>query len=382
MKAINVKLATFTFAAVLLASCSDSTDGLSGGDASKTVVGKEVTSITDAQKLASRVINFNTAPFSATTKARTRSAYTGTAPQVTKLSMPKAPVATGTELNVNKIDGKSGNYIVKSNVTLKLANVNNTNIFIENGGELTITNHWSIGDNVNIYVLNGGKFHYQSGNVDYNICIYNGATFDSTKNLYISSGKGIYIEGDWTTTADVENRGNFYIGGDYNGSKFYPGAGTSYFAKDLTLMNDVDADAPLYVGGNLKAQNLYFGSQVYIVGNVNISNNVYNTDTESANVYIGGDLKCGDFKHNQGSTTNVQGENGLDLSKKDITINGTVNFAGSFKANTLKLQGTTNFYACGVETKGEFRIDSNTANLHTGYLRQQASISVHQATFI
>lgn len=369
MKAINVKLATFTFAAVLLASCSDSTDGLSGGDASKTVVGKEVTSITDAQKLASRVINFNTAPFSATTKARTRSAYTGTAPQVTKLSMPKAPVATGTELNVNKIDGKSGNYIVKSNVTLELANVNNTNIFIENGGELTITNHWSIGDNVNIYVLNGGKFHYQSGNVDYNICIYNGATFDSTKNLNIISGKGIYIEGDWTTTADVENRGNFYIGGDYNGSKFYPGAGTSYFAKDLTLKNDVDADAPLYVGGNLKAQNLCFGSQVYIVGNVNISNNVYKTDTESANVYIGGDLKCGDFQHNQGSTTNVQGENGLDLSKKDITINGTVNFAGSFKANTLKLQGTTNFYACGVETKGEFRIDSNTANLHTGYLK-------------
>ncbi len=370
MKAINVKLATFTFAAVLLASCSDSTDGLSGGDASKSVVGKEVTSITDAQELASRVINFNTAPFSATTKARTRSAYTGTAPQVTKLSMPKAPVATGTELNVNKIDGKSGNYIVKSNVTLELANVNNTNIFIENGGELTITNHWGIGDNVNIYVLNGGKFHYQSGNVDYNICIYNGATFDSTKNLlYISSGKGIYIEGDWTTTADVDNRGNFYIGGDYNGSKFYPGAGTSYFAKDLTLKNDVDADAPLYVGGNLKAQNLYFGSQVYIVGNVNISNNEYKTDTESANVYIGGDLKCGDFKHNQGSTTNVQGENGLDLSKKDIIINGTVNFAGSFKANTLMLQGTTNFYACGVETKGEFKIDSNTANLHTGYLK-------------
>lgn len=368
MKAINIKLVSFTFAALLLASCSDSTDGPSG-NVEKNIVGKEVTSITDAQELASRVINFNTAPFSATTKARTRSAYTGTAPQVTTLSMPKAPVATGTELNVNKIDGQSGNYIVKSNVTLELGNVNNTNIFIENGGELTITNHWGIGDNVNIYVLNGGKFHYQSGNVDYNICIYKGATFDSTRNLYISSGKGIYIEGDWTTKADVDNRGNFYIGGDYNGSKFYPGAGTSYFAKDLTLMNDVNADAPLYVGGNLNAQNLYFGSQVYIVGNVNISNNVYNTDTESANVYIGGDLKCGDFKHNQGSTTNVQGENGLDLSKKDITINGTVNFAGSFKANTLKLQGTTNFYACGVETKGEFRIDSNTANLHTGYLK-------------
>lgn len=114
---------------------------------------------------------------------------------------------------------------------MELGNVNNTNIFIENGGELTITNHWGIGDKVNIYVLNGGKFHYQSGNVDYNICIYKGATFDSTRNLYISSGKGIYIEGDWTTTTDVDNRGNFYIGGDYNGSKFYPGAGTSYLQR-------------------------------------------------------------------------------------------------------------------------------------------------------
>ena len=59
MKAINFKLATFTFAAMLLASCSDSnSDGTGGGTTANTkIVGSAVTAITDAQTLASRVTN-------------------------------------------------------------------------------------------------------------------------------------------------------------------------------------------------------------------------------------------------------------------------------------------------------------------------------------
>lgn len=58
MKAINIKLASFTFAAMLLTSCSDSNESPLSPSTPQDVVGKEVTSITDAQVLASRVYNF------------------------------------------------------------------------------------------------------------------------------------------------------------------------------------------------------------------------------------------------------------------------------------------------------------------------------------
>ena len=61
MKAINIKLATFSFAAMLLASCSDS-----GNDSvidpigkAATIVGSNVTT-EYANQLASRVINYKT----------------------------------------------------------------------------------------------------------------------------------------------------------------------------------------------------------------------------------------------------------------------------------------------------------------------------------
>lgn len=370
MKAINIKLVSFTFAALLLASCSDSTDGPSG-NVEKNIVGKEVTSITDAQELASRVINFNTTV--TTTKARSRAAVAG--PQVTQLSMPAAPTANGNELpdNINS-SSQAGNYVVTSSKSVQIGRVSNTNIYVKSG-TLTITNQYELGDNVNIYVL-GGTVEYKSqSNLNgLNFYIYKGGSFKtSLSGIYVTSNSNFYVEGDFKTTADFENKGKMYVGGSFSGSKLYPGDGSqTTIEKNLTLKNDFKTEGELYVGGNLKAQNLEFGSQVYINGDANISNNTYKTITERANVFIGGNLTAGDFQHNQGSTTNVQGENGLDISKKDVTINGTVNFAGKFIAKTIKLQGTTDFYACGIETSGNFRIDSNSANLHTGYLKAES----------
>ncbi len=370
MKAINIKLVSFTFAALLLASCSDSTDGPSG-NVEKNIVGKEVTSITDAQELASRVINFNTTV--TTTKARSRAAVAG--PQVTQLSMPAAPKANGNELPDNiYFSSQAGNYVVTSSKSVQIGRVSNTNIYVISG-TLTITNHYELGDNVNIYVL-GGTVEYKSqANLSgLNFYIYKGGSFKtSLSGIYVTLNSNFYVEGDFETTADFDNRGKMYVGGSFSGSKLYPGYGSqTTIEKNLTLKNDFKTEGELYVGGNLKAQNLEFGSQVYINGDANISNNTYKTITERANVFIGGNLTAGDFQHNQGSTTNVQGENGLDISKKDVTINGTVNFAGKFIAKTIKLQGTTDFYACGIETSGNFRIDSNSANLHTGYLKAES----------
>ena len=60
MKTRYIKLATFGFAAMLLASCSDSNDTPTPtpNPAETGIIGKEVTSITDAQQLAARVYNF------------------------------------------------------------------------------------------------------------------------------------------------------------------------------------------------------------------------------------------------------------------------------------------------------------------------------------
>ena len=68
MKKRNIKLVTFGFAAMLLASCSDSNDTPTPtpNPAETGIIGKEVTSITDAQTLASRVYNFKV---SATSRA-------------------------------------------------------------------------------------------------------------------------------------------------------------------------------------------------------------------------------------------------------------------------------------------------------------------------
>lgn len=59
MKHHFTKLVTFSFAAMLLASCSDSIDNPlvpNPGEVTKNILGEEVTSITDPQELAGSVI--------------------------------------------------------------------------------------------------------------------------------------------------------------------------------------------------------------------------------------------------------------------------------------------------------------------------------------
>ena len=58
MKTINAKLITLGLAAVLLAACSDNTGDNPADPGDGQVLGTEVVSITDAQQLANRVLNF------------------------------------------------------------------------------------------------------------------------------------------------------------------------------------------------------------------------------------------------------------------------------------------------------------------------------------
>lgn len=95
-------------------------------------------------------------------------------------------------------------------------------------GTLTITNHYQLGDNVNIYVL-GGTVEYKSQQNLNGLSFYiykDGAFKTSLSQIYVTSGSNFYVEGNFETTADFDNRGKMYVGGSLTGSKLSPGSGS------------------------------------------------------------------------------------------------------------------------------------------------------------
>ena len=117
MKAINIKLATFSFAAMLLASCSDS--GTPGTDPiidpigkAATIVGTDVTA-EYADQLASRVWNYKGAYANTATKTRALA---------TRAEATEPPVPAGTP-NLSSVADKKwedhpGVYVVPAGETL------------------------------------------------------------------------------------------------------------------------------------------------------------------------------------------------------------------------------------------------------------------------
>lgn len=153
MKAINIKLATFSFAAMLLASCSDS--GTPGNDSvidpigkAATIVGTDVTA-EYADQLASRVWNYKGAYANTTTKTRALA---------TRAEVSELPVPAGTP-NLssvkNKHDAHPGTYVVPAGETLNADgyNIEGMTIFVK--GTLEYGSAWGSGATIN--VLSGGK---------------------------------------------------------------------------------------------------------------------------------------------------------------------------------------------------------------------------------
>lgn len=135
MKAINIKLATFSFAAMLLASCSDS-----GNDSvidpigkAATIVGSNVTA-EYANQLASRVRNYKGAYATTTTKTRALA---------TRAEAAEPAVPAGTP-NLSSIEKEKWNshsgktYVVPAGETLKADGYN-----IE-GMTIYVKVHWNI----------------------------------------------------------------------------------------------------------------------------------------------------------------------------------------------------------------------------------------------
>lgn len=310
MKHHFTKLVTFSFAAMLLASCSDSNDNPfvpNPGEVTKNIIGEEVTSITDPQELAGSVINYKA-------KATTRAAGATTANLSDVYEMPSLPSHDGA-IEIKNNDGCKGldgskTYIIKKGTKISSElNLQGATLFIE--GELSTQNVWGSSVWVNgankkgkIYILKGGTLHIDNNNT---------ALFQNSGTYCYNYGGTLKKEGS-----------NMYI--ESNDAYFTTG--------NLEVKNELKIQGLLYVGGNL---------------------NIGKLATESnAKINIQGDL--------------------LGTENQDIQIDGCImNINGKAKANKLTIQGSApKLYACSFEVTDKTVLNSNGAELHVNNLKTGA----------
>ena len=320
MKHHFTKLVTFSFAAMLLASCSDSNDNPfvpNPGEVTKNIIGEEVTSITDPQELAGSVINYKA-------KAATRAAGATTANLSDVYEMPSLPSHDGA-IEIKNNDGCKGldgskTYIIKKGTKISSElNLNGATLFIE--GELTSKNLWNNSAWINnaaqkgkIYILKGGTLHIDNNNT---------ALFNNT---------GVYC---------------------YN------------------------------YGGTLKKEgsNMYLeqGDAYFTTGNIEVKNEL----KVKGLLYVGGDATVGKLSTESDAKINIQG-NLLGTEKQDLSVDGCIlNINGKAKVNKLTIQGSTpKLYACSFEVTDKMVLNSNGAeahinNLKTGAIDQCAGSTIY-----
>lgn len=320
MKAINIKLASFTFAAMLLASCSDSENGITTPDTTQDIVGKEVVSITDAQALASRVYNFkrdNTSRAAGVTEANLGDVYNMPA----KPSVPAnaTEIASNNQYPLNGTQGLNSSkvYVIKKGTTITSGlNLNGATLYVE--GELTIDNCWG-NSNGKLIVLGGTvNINAISGNTDGNIFL------STCVKLYNYDGKITY--------------------NNSSSSDFFISANDEFYTN-----TDLDLN-----GKALKVQGKF---------------------------YAGGKVTTSDLKSLKGAIVNIQG--GTEgLENTDVKLDGIVNIDGDAKFKSLTFDNSGQLYCCSLEIPGDLILgDGAGSALHTNYIKAK-NITIMSSTNI
>lgn len=253
MKAINIKLATFSFAAMLLASCSDS-----GNDSvidpigkAATIVGSNVTA-EYANQLASRVINYKTIKGASITplvnKARTRA---GETPEVTIPANAKDLTTVKEPWNAHP-----GNYYVKEGDVVTTNNMNIQGMTIYVKGTFKYDGGDTYFNNTNIIVMKGGKLiaKANSGEVFGINKIDNFGTIEfpasqsyyTIKNDFHNYNGDLNIEGK---TLDIQNGSQVYVGGNVKAKNIKISGTNTEFA----CMGDVKLTEDFYMTNNTYA---------------------------------------------------------------------------------------------------------------------------------
>lgn len=332
MKAINIKLATFSFAAMLLASCSDS-----GNDSvidpigkAATIVGSNVTT-EYAEQLASRVRNYKGAYATTTTKTRALA---------TRADAAEPTVPAGTP-NLSSIEKEKWNshsgktYVVPAGETLKADGYNIEGMTIYVKGTLEYSS--ASGSGASINVLSGGKLIAKNSNEVFgDTKVSNWGTVEFPKNQ-----KEYLIKNTF-----YQNAGDLNVKGhDLN----IQGGKTSLFFVKNSLIADkvtMSGDAQLYVTDNatltgefemsnqsqawvnnimtttsLKIQNttmLHSGCALKVEGDVYATN--------GTNLYVLY-LKAKYYKQDSGAKLHLQDQSMVDIEGKYVNLNQEQGYA-------------------------------------------------------
>lgn len=332
MKAINIKLATFSFAAMLLASCSDS-----GNDSvidpigkAATIVGSNVTT-EYANQLASRVRNYKGAYATTTTKTRALA---------TRADAAEPTVPAGTP-NLSSIEKEKWNshsgktYVVPAGETLKADGYNIEGMTIYVKGTLEYSSAYGSGASIN--VLSGGKLIARNSNevfLDTKVSNWGKVEFPANQKEYLIKN------------TFYQNAGDLNVKGhDLN---IQGGKTSLFFVKNSLIADNVtmSGDAQLYVTDNatltgkfemsnqsqawvnnimtttsLKIQNttmLHSGCALKVDGDVYATN--------GTNLYVLY-LKAKYYKQDSGAKLHLQDQSMVDIEGKYVNLNQEKGYA-------------------------------------------------------
>ncbi len=340
MKAFNIKLATFSFAALLLASCSDSNNdnGTEGSSImNPKIVGSTVVSTTDAQTLATQVTNYKKKAASTTKATRTIDA-SNTDIFEGVIDMPAEPVVPaeaidlvsapqGTALSGNVFKISSGNIALTNQFQMS----NTATIYVESGATLTY-NYWEGG--YKIIVLKGGKLVDSYGNATKLCDIDNYGTIEFSKdridiNHTFRTSKNLNVAGKYLAIS-----GKAYFGGNVTTKALYPGGSTTNIKGDLQLgeneglkldaVNEVPTK--MNVDGKITAKRLELtnGSILYSGCGAVINEEVYITDNTALHAKY---LKCSKFIQNSGAKLILSDQSYINCSGEFASYNNDTSYS-------------------------------------------------------
>ena len=335
MKAINIKLATFSFAAMLLASCSDS--GTPGNDSvidpigkAATIVGSNVTA-EYADQLASRVRNYKGAYATTTTKTRALATRAET-------TEPTVPAGTPnlSSIEKEKWNSHSGKtYVVPAGETLKADGYNIEGMTIYVKGTLEYSSAYGSGASIN--VLSGGKLIARNSNEvfsDTKVSNWGKVEFPANQKEYLIKN------------TFYQNAGDLNVKGhDLN---IQGGKTSLFFVKNSLIADNVtmSGDAQLYVTDNatltgkfeMSNQSQAWVNNIMTTTSVKIQNttmlhsgcalkvdgDVYATN--GTNLYIMF-LKAKYYKQDSGAILHLQDQSMVDIEGKYVNLNQEQGYA-------------------------------------------------------
>ena len=340
MKAMNIKLATISFAALLLASCSDSNsdDGTTIlPTMNSKIIGSTVVSTTDAQTLATQVINYKKKAASTTKATRTIDA-SNTDIFEGVIDMPAEPVVPaeaidlvsapqGTALSGNVFKISSGNIALTNQFQMS----NTATIYVESGATLT----YNYGDGgYKIIVLKGGKLVDSYGNATRLCDIDNYGTIEFSQdridiNHTFRTSKNLNVAGKYLAIS-----GKAYFGGNVTTKALYPGGSTTNIKGDLQLgeneglkldaVNEVPTK--MNVDGKITAKRLELtnGSILYSGCGAVINEEVYITDNTALHAKY---LKCSKFTQNSGAKLILSDQSYINCSGEFASYNNDTSYS-------------------------------------------------------